>query len=159
MKKIITIFTAALMFAAGAHAQPFTVVGVSDGDTITVLSESRQQVKCRLYGIDAPEKSQAFGQASKQSLSDLVYRRVVDVQVLDTDRYGRSICRIHAEGRDVNREQVARGMAWMYRRYTSDTAYAQAEDAARAKRLGLWQDANPVPPWDYRSANRDRDGR
>jgi endonuclease YncB( thermonuclease family) len=148
------VFALAAIFVSSAWAQPYTVVGISDGDTVKVLSADKQQLKCRLYGIDAPEKSQAFGQASKQSLSDLIYRRVVDVQIVDQDRYGRSVCRITVNGVDVNREQVVRGMAWMYRRYSRDASYSQAEANAKAKRIGLWADAHPTPPWDFRKANR-----
>lgn len=136
--------------ASSAWAQPYTVVGISDGDTVKVLSDDKREVKCRLYGIDAPEKNQAFGQASKQSLSDLIYRRVVDVKIVDQDRYGRSVCQISLNGVDVNREQIVRGMAWMYRRYCDDPSYNQAEANAKAKRVGLWSDDRPTPPWDFR---------
>ena len=131
-------------------AFPAEVVAVLDGDTIIALSALRQQTRCRLYGIDAPEKTQSYGQRSKQSLSDMVYRKIVEVEPLDTDRYGRTICKLTVAGVDVNREQVMKGMAWVYRQYTSDPSYLRAEDLARAQRLGLWQERAPIPPWEFR---------
>lgn len=144
-----------IAFSMPALAEQFIVVGVSDGDTVKVLSSDQHEMKCRLWGIDAPEgQGQSFGQKSKQSLSDLIYRRSVEVQVVAQDRYGRSVCRISLNGRDINKEQIAAGMAWMYRQYTSDPLYAQAESSARAKQLGLWAEANPTPPWEFRKAGR-----
>lgn len=145
-------FLLVAIVASSAWAQPYTVVGISDGDTVKVLSDDRREVKCRLFGIDAPEKNQAFGQASKQSLSDLIYQRVVDIKIVDQDRYGRSVCQISLNGVDVNREQIVRGMAWMYRRYCNDASYNQAEANARSKRIGLWVDVRPTPPWDFRKS-------
>lgn len=152
MRLIFVLLT--LVVSSQAWAQPFTVVGIMDGDTVKVLSDDKREVKCRLYGIDAPEKNQAFGQASKQSLSDLIYRRKVDVKIVDQDRYGRSVCQISINGVDVNREQVVRGMAWMYRRYCNDATYSQAESIAKAKRTGLWAEDRPTPPWDFRRKSK-----
>lgn len=146
---------AVLFLASTAHASPGQVVGVTDGDTVTVLDRDRKQVKCRLYGIDAPERRQAFGERAKQALSDLVYRRQVDVLVVDRDRYGRSVCRLTLGGQDVNRQMVAAGMAWVYRKYTSDAGYLAAEAAARARRDGVWSDAEPVAPWEFRRPARE----
>lgn len=92
------------------------VVGVSDGDTVTVLMSGRP-VKVRLAEIDAPEKRQPFGERSKQSLSDLVYGKQVKVNQQDLDRYGRIVGRVYVESIDVNVEQIKRGMAWIYRQY------------------------------------------
>ena len=146
MKRLAWIF----LLASTAHAAPGLVVGVTDGDTVTVLDQDLRQTKCRLYGIDAPEKRQAFGERSKQALSDLVYRREVDVLVVDRDRYGRSVCRLTLDGQDVNRQMVAAGMAWVYRKYTQDAGYLAAEAAARARRAGVWSDPEPVAPWEFR---------
>ncbi|MGT2457659.1 thermonuclease family protein [Cupriavidus basilensis] len=133
-----------------ARAFPAQVVGVLDGDTVDVLSPEKIKTRCRLYGIDAPEKAQPFGQVSKQSLSDLIYRKTIDVQPLDQDRYGRTICRLRLDGLDVNREQLTRGMAWVYRHYTQEASYLAAEAQARKQRAGLWRDDNPTAPWLYR---------
>lgn len=146
---MVPIFVA-WAFLNSAFAAPFRVVGVSDGDTITVVDAQDRVIKCRLYGIDAPEKRQAFGARSKESLSELTYQRSADIEVTGLDRYGRSICKVFVNGVDVNREQLARGFAWMYRRYTVDASYAAAELAARSAARGLWRDASPVAPWEFR---------
>jgi micrococcal nuclease len=126
------------------------VVGISDGDTITVLDASNTRHRIRLNQIDAPEKSQDFGQRSKQSLSDLVFGRNVQVDVSTRDRYGREIGQVLVNGTDANLEQVKRGLAWVYRQYAKDRAYFAAEEAARANRIGLWSQPNPTPPWEFR---------
>lgn len=132
------------------------VVGVSDGDTITVLDAQHQQHKIRLAGIDAPESKQPFGQASKNHLSDLVFGRDVTLDCEKTDRYKRKVCVVMVDGQDANMVQVAAGMAWWYRQYAKEQSAAQrssyeaAEVAAKAGRVGLWRDAAPVPPWEWR---------
>ncbi len=152
------LIVAALGLPAGADAKnvsgSYWVVGVSDGDTLTALSASRQRLKCRLYGIDAPEKKQAFGQASKLSLSALSYGRSANIDIVGRDRYGRAICKIAVAGVDINKEQIARGMAWMYRRYAKDRTYSDAEQKAQSRRVGIWRDTEPVPPWDFRRTGR-----
>jgi endonuclease YncB( thermonuclease family) len=147
-----------VLFAAQVHAEILngTVVGVADGDTVTVLDASRQQYKIRLMGIDAPEKKQAFGNKSKQALSDLVFNKQVSVEFNKTDKYGRTIGKILVDGLDANLEQVKKGMAWHYKQYQKEqssvdrTAYAKAEELAKAEKLGLWFDPSPTPPWDFR---------
>lgn len=140
-----------LVAAATANAQPMRVVGVIDGDTVVVISDSTHRgFRCRLAGIDAPEKSQAFGRASKQALSDLVYGKVVDIKQEGSDRYDRQICTIHFNGMDINLEQVRTGMAWVYRRYNHSPAYINAEKAAQSSAAGLWRDNEPTPPWEFR---------
>jgi len=136
------------------------VVGVTDGDTVTVLDGSKTQHKIRLAGIDAPEKKQAFGARSKQSLSDLVFDRQVSVETDKRDRYGREVGVILVNGKDANLEQVTRGFAWHYKAYEREQSakdrklYDFAEQEARARRRGLWADVDPMPPWDYRHNKR-----
>lgn len=132
------------------------VVGVSDGDTITVLVGGHKQIKVRLAEIDAPEKSQAFGQRTKQSLSDMVFGKTVRVEQRDVDRYGRVVGRVFIGGTDVNAEQVRQGMAWVYRQYLRDTALLTVEKEAREARRGLWSDPHPVPPWEYRHGGQGK---
>ncbi len=147
-----------LALACTAHAETITgrVVGVADGDTITVLDANKVQHKIRLSGIDAPEKKQAFGNRSKESLSDLAFDKTVNVETGKRDRYGRQIGKVLVNGRDVNLVQVERGMAWFYRQYQRDQSpndqrlYDAAEDAAKADKRGLWRDAAPVAPWEFR---------
>jgi micrococcal nuclease len=136
-----------------AFGQVAEVVRIKDGDTLVALTPEKTQITCRLYAIDAPESSQAFGQVSKQSLADLTFRKMVEINIVDTDHYGRSVCKIKRGQIDVNLEQVAKGMAMVYRQYAkgvNDGVYYQVESQAKAKRLGLWQDSNPVEPWNYR---------
>jgi len=129
------------------------VVGVSDGDTLTVLKD-RKQVKVRLVEIDAPEKRQAFGNRSKQALSALVHGKQVEIKEHGTDRYGRTLGRIYQSGLDVNAEMVRRGMAWVYVKYVKDKRLNQLEAEARKQRRGLWADEDPVPPWEWRRARK-----
>lgn len=132
------------------------VVGVTDGDTITVLDADKGQHKIRLAGIDAPEKNQPFGQRSKESLAELVAGKDVTVVTHKQDRHGRDVGQVLLDGRDVNRVQVERGMAWFYRQYQRElrpedrALYESAETDAKEKRLGLWRDKTPVPPWEWR---------
>lgn len=142
--------------AIPAHAQALSgrVVGVADGDTLTVLDANRAQHKIRLSDIDAPEKAQAFGQRSKQSLSDLCFGKSAEVRIRDTDRYGRSIGRVTCQGVDANAIQVKRGMAWVYDAYVSDKRLYALQAQAKQQHLGLWADPSPVQPWAYRKAKR-----
>jgi endonuclease YncB( thermonuclease family) len=148
----------ALLFSFVCNAATITgkVVGVADGDTITVLDDTSTQHKIRLAGIDAPEKKQAFGNRSKESLSEMVFDKTVNVETEKRDRYGRQIGKVLVNGQDVNLVQVERGMAWFYRQYQREQSpndrklYEAAEDAAKAGQLGLWRDVAQVPPWEFR---------
>ncbi len=145
---------------AWAYEVQGKVVAIADGDTITVLDGQRQQHKIRLAGIDAPEKKQPFGQASKKYLSDLVFDRDVTLDCGKTDKYGREICIVMVDGQDANLAQVVAGMAWWYRQYAKEQSAAQrasyeaAEATAKAGKFGLWSEADPVPPWEWR--HRDK---
>lgn len=126
------------------------VVGVHDGDTITVLDAQKTQHKIRLAQIDAPEISQAWGKNSKKALSDLVYGKIVYVEVESTDHYGREVGTIFVDDIDVNKKQVATGNAWVYLRYFYDNDLLKLERQARNNRLGLWSSGDATPPWEYR---------
>ena len=127
------------------------VVGVMDGDTVAVMHHNKAE-RIRLFGIDCPEKGQAFGKPAKQATSTLVFGKDVAVRVYGTDKYGRTIgAVILPDGTNVNKKLVRDGWCWWYRKYAPgdiDLARAQAE-AKKAKR-GLWQDNGPVPPWEWR---------
>jgi endonuclease YncB( thermonuclease family) len=146
------------------HAETLTgrVVRVTDGDTIVVLDMDKVQHKIRLQGIDAPERGQAFGTKSKENLSDLVAGKSVVVDYSKYDRYQRILGKVLLNGKDVNLEQVEDGMAWHYKYYqreqtlTDRVEYSDAELEARRQKIGLWRDPNPVPPWDYRQAQRNQ---
>jgi endonuclease YncB( thermonuclease family) len=155
----------ALALAAGAQAAfaaeaVGTVVGVSDGDTLTLLDANKQRHRIRLDGIDAPERSQPYGQRARQSLASLAHGRTAQAHCPKTDRYGRAVCRVTVDGVDVGLEQIRRGLAWHYMRYAAEqsvverAAYERAERAARTSGAGLWSYRDPTPPWDYRRAQR-----
>ena len=148
------------------------VVKVSDGDTITILetpggtrsvasaapggtrSVASETHKIRLHGIDAPEKKQAFGNASRKFLAGLVANREVRVAWSKRDRYQRILGTVFVDGKDANLEMLKAGMAWHYKKYDSNPAYAQAESEARAAKRGLWQEKNPIEPEEFRKARR-----
>ena len=140
------------------------VIAVADGDTVTVLDADRQRHKIRLAGIDAPESRQAYGQRSRISLKELLDGQQVLVIYDKTDRYGRLVGKVELEGRDINLEQLRRGLAWHYKKYEAEQSaqdrqvYAQAQQQAQAVRLGLWRDPEPQAPWDYRQQKRQADG-
>lgn len=155
MNIVASLLLAGLLALPDARAQEqYLIVGVADGDTLTALGGGRRQLKCRLYGIDAPEKKQAYGQASKASLAALTFGRSAAIEIVDRDRYGRAVCKVTVGGLDVNREQLARGMAWMYRQYTRERDYSDAEALAQVRQIGVWRDSDPVPPWDFRRKSR-----
>lgn len=129
-------------------------VGVTDGDTLRVLyvtGETKSEIKIRLFGIDAPEKSQAFGTQSKKALSDLAFGKNLTVYSKGTDRYGRLLAWLFVGSTPINAAMVKAGFAWHYRKYApKETKLADLETDARNNRRGLWIDAAPVAPWDYR---------
>ena len=153
-----TLLVCLTIFSINVYAEVVTgrVVGISDGDTIVLMDANSTQYKVRLSGIDAPEKKQAFGQASKKSLSDLIYEKEVKIDWHKQDRYGRLVGKIIFEGEDINLAQIKRGMAWFFRKYQKEQPhedrlnYLLSERAARESHVGLWIDKEPVAPWDFR---------
>jgi endonuclease YncB( thermonuclease family) len=151
-----TFVFALFLTSLPAFSANFTcrVVGVTDGDTLTCLTQEKRQIKVRLAQIDAPEKAQPFGQRSKQALSDLAFGKDVEMEEETTDRYGRMVATVFNSGEDINLSMVQSGMAWVYDQYAHDQAYFAAQDAARGERAGLWADANPVRPSEWRHGGR-----
>lgn len=149
---ILTLFS--LTIYAGESIEG-RVVGVHDGDTVTLLMAGNQQIKIRLAQIDAPESAQAFGQKSKQSLSDMVFNKTIKVDKDTIDKYGRTVGTIIVDGMDANREQIKRGMAWAYTQYLHDQSLIQVEKDAREAKVGLWSDSKPTPPWEYRHGKKN----
>lgn len=136
------------------------VVGVSDGDTVTVLTAENRQFKIRLSGIDAPEKKQPFGARAKETLSRHLFGQAVTVEWTKTDRYGRIVGKIEVDGFDANLEQIREGSAWVYTQYLRELPvedqrlYLEAERQAKSERRGLWRDNDPEPPWQWRHDRR-----
>lgn len=149
---VLAAAIAAPLLISTAMAESFAgrVIGVMDGDTILVLDAQFAQRRVRLAEIDAPERKQPFGERSKQALSDICYKKLAHVDVVDIDRYGRLVGKINCNGVNANRSQVEAGMAWVYRKYLKDTSLLPVEGMAKAGRRGLWFDSNPVPPWEWR---------
>ena len=166
LPKIIRTLTVVFFILLGglAHSATITgkVVGVSDGDTITVLDASKTQFKIRLEGIDAPEKAQPFGQKSKEHLSDLVFGKQVVVESDKTDKYGRTVGKVLVNGKDANLEQMRSGFAWHYKEYQKEQSasdpldYTSAETFAKSSKAGLWRDPKPMPPWEWRHGGKDK---
>jgi endonuclease YncB( thermonuclease family) len=140
-----------VLLAIGAADRPFaaTVVAVHDGDTISVRTAT-QTIRIRLEGIDCPEYKQPYSARAKQFTSGLVYRKQVTVEGRGQDRYDRLLARVRLDGVELNEALVRAGMAWHYQRGEVDRTLADAERTARAARVGLWADKNPVPPWRWR---------
>ncbi len=136
------------------------VVALSDGDTITILDSAKVQHKVRIAGIDAPERKQPYGTASRENISRTVFNRQVEARCYKKDRYGREVRRVYEKSRDVGLEQVRAGMAWWFREYAHEQTtqerlvYRDEEEAAKAAKRGLWKEPNAVPPWEWRKAQR-----
>ena len=137
-----------------AHATEYVgkVVGISDGDTLTLLTPEKQQVKVRLGEIDTPESRQPYGTRAKQALSDLAYGKEARVVVQDTDKYGRTVGRVYVGGVDVNAELVRQGAAWVYRQYARDPGLYRLEEEAKTAKHGLWAlpESERMSPWEWR---------
>jgi endonuclease YncB( thermonuclease family) len=162
MKRFI-VAAVALLIAASVYAAPQpgelisgTVVAVSDGDTLTLLTPDKQQIKVRLAEIDAPEKAQPFGTRAKQMLSELVFGKQAEVLIDDIDRYGRTVGRVYVGQIDVNAEMVQRGGAWVYRQYSHDPLLLKLEQSAKSARRGLWglPASDQIPPWEWRRSDK-----
>lgn len=157
MKNRHMVLCALMLACSAAMCQPVTesymakVISVTDGDTITVL-RGNEQIKIRLHGIDAPESYQAFGTKSKQYASELSFWQHVTIMVTDQDRYGRTVANVLLpDGRILNHEMVAAGLAWWYRQYAKqDTVLADLQARAQAAKAGLWSDPHALPPWEFR---------
>ncbi|HUQ94170.1 MAG TPA: thermonuclease family protein [Bryobacteraceae bacterium] len=128
------------------------IVAVHDGDTVTLLTADKRQLRIRLSEIDAPEKRQPYGTKSKQELSALCFGKTAVAAYVDTDRYGRMVARLHVDGIDINAEMVRRGAAWVYRKYAKDPTFPALEAAARDAKRGLWSlpESDRIPPWEWR---------
>lgn len=164
MKKIIYLFTILLLTAAcerksgrsgllESHPNYYVkVTAVSDGDTFRGLTEDNEEIRFRIYAIDAPEKHQAFGNRSKEYLSDLIFGKKVQIIVQKkTDAYKRPVVWVFTpDGKDVSSEMLKAGMAWHFSRFDSTEKYINDEAEARSQKKGLWRDINPTPPWEFR---------
>lgn len=150
MKPILITFTLLLAFTASAFDFTGKVVGVTDGDTVTVLYEGKKQYKVRLQHIDCPETRQPFATKAKEALSSKVFGKTVTVKWEEMDRYKRILGNVYIGDRWINLELVNEGLAWHYKFYSKDTKMAAAEKTAQKAKLGIWSEPDPTPPWDFR---------
>lgn len=143
----------AILVCGTCFAWTGEVVGVADGDTISVMHDGRAE-KVRLYGVDAPEHEQDFGTQAKKFVSDMVFGQLVNVQTVTLDRYGRTVAWVSVDGKSLNKELVKAGLAWWYRRYAwRDRELQMLQIEARKQRLGIWSAPKPIPPWRFRRQN------
>jgi endonuclease YncB( thermonuclease family) len=157
----------ATLIAAPASAAPpatetrltLKVTSVHDGDTFTGINESNQQVKVRLDAVDAPELGQPYGQSGKKALSDKIFGKTVTVITKKHDKYGRTVGHVLVSNRDVNLELLEEGAVWHYKEYDHNKRLREAEASARSSKRGLWHDANPVAPWEWRKTEKERKGK
>jgi len=130
------------------------VVAVSDGDTFTLLTSDKKQVKIRLHGIDAPEHGQDYATAAQDFLGDLVFGEEVYVEEKNKDHYGRTIGMVWLQKKNINEELLKAGFAWHYKEYDKSTAWSLLEQEARKTKKGLWTKSNPTAPWSWRKSKK-----
>ena len=152
MNKLLLGLLIGTFGAAAALPSRGLVIKITDGDTVKILDARNEQYKVRLAAIDAPERKQPYGRKSTQLLADLIGNKHVDLDCPTVDRYKRLICTITYKGIDINREMVAQGAAWVYRRYYNGTEYYNAENEAKEKAKGLWNTSEyqAIEPWRWR---------
>jgi micrococcal nuclease len=159
MKKLCLFMASLLLCPAIALAWEGKTKSVHDGDSLTVTNHEAAQLAIRLYGLDAPEYKQAFGLQAKKKLQSLVSRKNVAIEQIDTDRYGRNVALVRTkDGELVNEAMVRSGLAWVYDQYCTREDVCdrlrQAEAEARTAGRGLWAEANPTPPWEWRKEHK-----
>ncbi len=155
MYNLYLVFVSLLFFFGQAQETRGRVVKIQDGDTFTLLTNTNEEIKVRMHGIDAPEKNQPYGQASKKHLSELIYGKTVCVIQKGKDKYKRYLGIAYFEnGENVNYKMVADGYAWHFTKYSDDGYQVSLEKNARKQRRGLWQDSNPMSPWEFRAASK-----
>jgi endonuclease YncB( thermonuclease family) len=157
---IALVVLISIFFAISASANDLIiakVVGVADGESITVLSPGSKPVKIRLHGIDYPEKGQAFGKRAKQYTSNQCFGKTIAYRPVDIDRYGRTVAMVFLpDGNELNLEILIAGYAWHYKRYSNRQDYADAEQQAHQNKVGLWADPQAKPPWEWRRDRRQK---
>ena len=131
------------------------VTGIMDGDTVEILV-NKNPIRIRLYGIDCPEASQAFGTVAKKFTSQLVFGKNVRAELFGYDKYRRRLGDIVLEdGTSLSQQLLKNGLAWWYQKYASENKALQSlEKEAKDRKLGLWADKEPIPPWAYRKNKR-----
>ena len=130
------------------------VIGISDGDTFHALTQDKNRLKCRIYGIDAPELKQPFGKKSKDALARHIFNKDIKIKIQSTDRYKRQVVSVYYEGNDIGLQMIKDGMAWHYDSYYKSDDYAVSQLGAKTRKIGLWTDKNPIAPWQWRKEQK-----
>lgn len=153
------IFLLTFFISFNCYSQTLTgkVIAITDGDTFKLFTNDSIVHRVRLASIDCPEKKQPFSKRAKQFASDAIFGKEVRVEVFSKDRNGRLIANVHySTNLILNEELLKCGLAWHFIKYSEDAALKQMEDEARAAGLGLWQDKDPVPPWEWRASKKKK---
>ena len=156
LQVVLSIVLISANLAANADSLFGKVIEITDGDTITVLDGDKTQHKIRLMGIDAPEKSQAFGNEAKKTLSNYIYKKEVSVEFKKLDKYKRIVGKVSLDGQDICLQMIRDGMAWHYTEYEKEQSktdrdlYREAVAKARDLKVGLWVEAQPIEPSKFR---------
>ena len=154
MKIFNILFLLSLSLLCNAeYFENLKIKRVVDGDTVHTFYGD-EIFKIRLTEIDAPERDQPFGKASTEHLKSLLKEGRVDVDISGTDKYGRKLGRLYWQGKDINREMVSAGYAWVYDKYVTDISFYEDQDNAKQSKKGLWKDSASLAPWEWRSLKR-----
>lgn len=151
LKLLIVLFISSICSAE--YLDNLAIKRIVDGDTVHVFHQD-ETYKVRLIEIDAPERNQPYGRDSTDYLKFLLKEGRVDVEISGTDRYGRKLGRLYWKGRDINREMVTAGYAWVYDDYVTDKSFYENQSKARELKKGLWKDLSAVPPWEWRKRKK-----
>lgn len=156
-KKTIIFLTIFFLFFIPFHiyAAEISVTNIHDGDTITAKSKNGRKIKIRLFGIDAPELAQPYGETSRRHLIKLIKDKKISYKTEYKDTYGRTVAELFADNQSLNTAMVNDGYAWHYKHFSKSKTLAKAEQTARKNRSGLWKDQNPTPPWDFRKKQKE----
>lgn len=149
IKLAVTLLISSIIFCDAAVLEG-KVIKVSDGDTIRLLTNNKQQHRIRLAHIDAPESKQAYGNKSRENLANYIAKQYVTVEYNEKDQYGRIVGVIYFKNKNINLLQVQDGYAWYYKHFSNEKKYQKAEEEARRSKKGLWKDKNPIAPWNFR---------
>ncbi len=158
MRKCLQIVFYILLFCTYANSLELVgkVIKVSDGDTVTILTEDKVSHKIRLNDIDAPEKKQPFGNKSRDNLASYIAGEIVTVKYKSKDKYGRILGTIYFENLDINLQQIKNGYAWVYKQYSKNQTYYQEEQKAKELKKGLWIEKNAIAPWEFRKQKKSK---
>lgn len=159
MRRIIVLFIIALLTSCDPDSETIIgeVISVADGDTFTMKTLTDERIKVRLFGIDAPERGQDFGNKSRQLLNELCYGKIVKVTVEDIDQYDRTLGTVYVDEININEEMVRNGLAWYYNHFVEDHRLDSLEQVARSEELNIWSKKNPMSPYEFRQKKKKKE--